>query len=160
MSQAFLNFGNCEVIYLEPIALIGHDAVLTRERRINARRRRSTHSTMVKAGRCRWKIENECFNTLKNQGYCIEHNYGHGEKNLSINFYLLTLIAFSFHQVFELTDKLYQECRKHFGSKMHLWENLRSMLRMFIFDIWEFLLAFALHPENYNSDRPVLRSSA
>lgn len=114
---------------------------------------------MVKTGRCRWKIENECFNTLKNQGYCIEHNYGHGEKNLSINFYLLTLIAFSFHQVFELTDKLYQECRKHFGSKAHLWENLRSVLRMFIFDTWEFLLAFTLHPENYNPDRPV-RSSA
>ena len=34
---------------------------------------------MVNAGRCRWKIENECFNTLKNQGYCINHNYGHGE---------------------------------------------------------------------------------
>ena len=26
---------------------------------------------MTRAGRCRWKIENECFNTLKNQGYHI-----------------------------------------------------------------------------------------
>ena len=25
-------------------------------------------ATLVKGGRCRWKIENECFNTLKNQG--------------------------------------------------------------------------------------------
>ena len=24
--------------------------------------------TLVAGGRCRWKIENECFNTLKNQG--------------------------------------------------------------------------------------------
>ena len=38
--------------------------------------------TLVRGGRCRWKIENECFNTLKNQGYNIEHNYGHGQKNL------------------------------------------------------------------------------
>lgn len=38
---------------------------------------------MTKARRCRWKIENECFNTLKNQGYHIEHKYGHGNKNLS-----------------------------------------------------------------------------
>ena len=52
--------------------------------------------TLVKAGRCRWKIENECFNTLKNQGYHIEHNYGHGKKNLCYNFYLLTLLAFFF----------------------------------------------------------------
>jgi hypothetical protein len=38
---------------------------------------------MTKAGRCRWKIENECFNPLKNQGHHLEHNYGHGDKNLS-----------------------------------------------------------------------------
>lgn len=38
--------------------------------------------TLVKGGRARWKIENETFNTLKNQGYHIEHNYGHGQKYL------------------------------------------------------------------------------
>lgn len=73
--------------------------------------------TLVKGGRCKWKIENECFNTLKNQGYYIDHSYGHGDKNLCFNFYLLTLIAFAFHQVFELTDKLYQTCRQELGSK-------------------------------------------
>ncbi len=31
-----------------------------------------------KASRCRWRVENETFNALKNQGYCLEHNYGHG----------------------------------------------------------------------------------
>ena len=41
------------------------------------------------AGRCRWKIENECFNTLKNQGYSLDHSFGHGSKNLSFIFYLL-----------------------------------------------------------------------
>ena len=61
----------------------------------------------AQGGRCRWKLENECFNTLKNQGYVIDHSYGHGDKNLCFNFYLLTLIAFSFHQVYELTDKVY-----------------------------------------------------
>jgi hypothetical protein len=106
--------------------------------------------TLVKGGRCKWKIENECFNTLKNQGYCIDRHYGHGE-NLSFNFYLLTLIAFAFHQVFELTDKLYQVCRQHFGSKRHLWENLRANLRIFIFSSWEYLLNFTLNPENYIS---------
>ncbi len=48
---------------------------------------------LVQAGRCRWKIENECFNTLKNQGYYIEHNDGHGKKHLSYNMYLLTLFV-------------------------------------------------------------------
>ena len=43
----------------------------------------------TRAGRCRWKIENECFNNLKNQGYNLEHNYGHGSVHLAFNFYYL-----------------------------------------------------------------------
>ncbi|MFH1962293.1 MAG: hypothetical protein ABIJ30_05370, partial [bacterium] len=97
----------------------------------------------------KWKIENECFNTLKNQGYHIEHNYGHGEKNLCFNFFLLTLLAFYFHQIFELTDRLYQECRKKFGSKRHMWETLRSYIKILIFEDWEELLNFALDPTKY-----------
>jgi len=105
---------------------------------------------LVKGGRCRWKIENECFNTLKNQGYHIEHNYGHGEKNLCFNFLLLTLIAFSFHQILECADKLFQACRKKFGSKWHMWESLRAYIKILIFDSWEHLLDFALDPPKYN----------
>jgi hypothetical protein len=108
--------------------------------------------TLVKGGRCRWKIENECFNTLKNQGYCLDHSYGHGE-NLSFNFYILTLIAFAFHQVFELTDKLYQICRKELGSKKNLWEHFRAYLKLFVFDTWEALLSFTLNPEHYLPDK-------
>ena len=37
---------------------------------------------LMRGGRARWKIENETFNTLKNQGYHFEHNYGHGTQNL------------------------------------------------------------------------------
>ena len=40
--------------------------------------------TVMRGGRARWKIENETFNTLKNQGDHLEHNYGHGEQNLSV----------------------------------------------------------------------------
>ena len=88
----------------------------------------ATIEIMVKGARSRWKIENECFNTLKNQGYCIEHNFGHGKEHLCFNLYLLILIAFYFHQIFELTDRLYQACRKKFGSKRHLWKNYVPLL--------------------------------
>jgi len=107
----------------------------------------------VRGGRCRWKIENECFNTLKNQGYHIEHNYGHGKENLSFNFLLLTLLAFFFHQIFELTDLSYQACRKKFGSKKHMWQTLRSYIKILIFETWEILLDFALTPTKYNLPR-------
>ena len=42
---------------------------------------------ILDAARARWKIENECFNSLKNHGYNIEHNYGHGTTNSCYNFY-------------------------------------------------------------------------
>ena len=48
---------------------------------------------LVKGARSRWKIENECFNTLKNQGYCMEHNYGHDDGELSMNFYIMILLS-------------------------------------------------------------------
>lgn len=104
---------------------------------------------MANAGRCRWKIENECFNTLKNQGYHITHNYGHGQKSLSYNMYLLTLLAFYVHQIFELTDGVYQACRLSFGSKAHLWENFRATIRMIIVEDWPQLMDLMLNPDNY-----------
>ena len=104
---------------------------------------------LVRAGRCRWKSENECFNVLKNHGYCLDHNYGHGKKNLCFNFYLLTLLAFFFHQILEATDGLYQAARKKFGSKRHMWETLRAYIKIIVFNTWEELLSFALVPTNY-----------
>lgn len=105
--------------------------------------------SLVKAGRCRWKIENECFNTLKNQGYHIEHNYGHGKKNLSFNFLLLTLLAFYCHQVAELTDPLFKACREKLGSKRHLWETVRAYIKLFVFESMSMLFQFVLDPKSF-----------
>ncbi len=104
---------------------------------------------LVKAGRCKWKIENETFNTLKNQGYHIEHNFGHGKKHLSYNFFLLNLLAFFMHQIFELSDRLYQKCRKAFSNKEELWNSLRNVIRMLIFPDWETLLQRVLKPSEF-----------
>ena len=104
---------------------------------------------LVRGGSCRWKIENEVFNTLKNQGYHIEHNYGHGKKNLSMNFFLLNLLAFFMHQIFELTDNLYQQCRKKFSSRRALWDCLRNVIRVLIFPAWENLLQRVLTPSEF-----------
>lgn len=103
---------------------------------------------LIKTGRCRWKIENECFNTLKNQGYQMEHNFGHGKQNLSHNMYLSTLLAFFLHQIMELVDEAYQQCRVQFGSKRNLWERIRQVLCMFIVSDWYWLLAWCLDPQH------------
>jgi len=38
--------------------------------------------TLMRSARARCKIENETFNTLKNQGDHFEHNLGHGPPHL------------------------------------------------------------------------------
>jgi len=101
---------------------------------------------LVKAGRARWKVENECFNTLKNQGYHIEHNFGHGQNNLSVTFFLLNLLAFFVHQILQLTDRLYQQCRQSFGSRIEFWNQLRCTIRVLIFADFGHLLAFIIDP--------------
>lgn len=49
---------------------------------------------LMLAARARWRIENETFNTLKNQGYNLGHNYGLGNQNLSAVFTILMMLAF------------------------------------------------------------------
>ena len=44
---------------------------------------------IMRGGRARWRIENETFNTLKNQGSHFEHNFGHGYQHLSVVLALL-----------------------------------------------------------------------
>jgi hypothetical protein len=55
--------------------------------------------TIARGVRARWKIENETFNTLKNQGYYLKHNYGHGDKNLSVNMVTMMFTAFLVDQI-------------------------------------------------------------
>ncbi len=105
--------------------------------------------SLVKGGRARWKIENETFNTLKNQGYHLEHNFGHGQQNLSMIFFVLNLLAFYVHQILELTDPLYHKVRyTKFTSRKEYWNQLRCTIRILIFPRWESLLQFILDPES------------
>ena len=84
---------------------------------------------LVRGGRARWKIENETFNTLKNQGYHFEHNFGHGEQNLSVVFAMLMMLAFLVDQTQELCCPLFQAVHKKLGSRRAVWDHLRSHFR-------------------------------
>ena len=61
--------------------------------------------------RARWKIENESFNVLKNNGYHLEHNFGHGKQNLAMMFAAMNLLAFAFHTVCESLEALWTKAR-------------------------------------------------
>jgi hypothetical protein len=82
---------------------------------------------LVNVGRSRWKIENETFNTLKNQGYHLEHSYGHGQKFLATNFMLLTFLAFLTDQIVQKLDTAFNRAWKTCVTKKKLWEKIRQI---------------------------------
>ena len=86
---------------------------------------------VMRAGRCRWRIENETFNTLKNQGYHFEHNYGHGYKHLSVVMALLMMLAFGIDQIQQKCNKLFQAAWEKKGPKCALWESMRQLFAEF-----------------------------
>ena len=85
--------------------------------------------TIMRGGRARWKVENETFNTLKNQGYHFEHNFGHGKKNLSVVFAALMMLAFLVDQVQQLACELFQAVLEKKGSRRRVWEHMRALFK-------------------------------
>jgi len=88
---------------------------------------------IMRGGRARWKIENETFNTLKNQGYHFEHNFGHGKNKLSVVFAMLMMLAFAVDQAQQLACPLFQAVWLKKGSKRSLWEHMRSLFHLLEF---------------------------
>jgi hypothetical protein len=82
---------------------------------------------LMRGGRARWRIENETFNTLKNQGYHFEHNFGHGYQHLSVVFAVLMMLAFLVDQVQQRCCPLFQAVWAKLGSKRRLWERMRAL---------------------------------
>jgi hypothetical protein len=91
---------------------------------------------IMRGGRARWKIENETFNTLKNQGYEFEHNYGHGHKNLSVNLAFLMMLAFLVDQSQLLTSKVVQLALQKNRSLSEFYRMIRSLFDVFLFENW------------------------
>ena len=103
---------------------------------------------LVRAGRAKWKIENETFNTLKNQGYNFQHNYGHGYKNLCSVMTMLMMLSFLIDQVQQLCCKVYQQARKHVGTLRGLFEKVRHRIDIGVWESWHHLYTFIGDPSS------------
>lgn len=91
---------------------------------------------IMRGGRARWKVENETFNTLKNQGYEFEHNFGHGLKNLSVVFAFLMMLAFLVDQAQLASNKLVQAALAKEKRLKELYRVVRGLFDTFIFTDW------------------------
>lgn len=85
---------------------------------------------VMKMGRSRWKIENETFNTLKNQDYNFEHNFGHGQENLCTVFAYLMMLAFYVDQIQQSSCQYFKKILQELKTRKKLWESLRAVFKI------------------------------
>ena len=94
----------------------------------------------------------------KNQGYHLEHNYGHGKKHLSVVLAMLMMLVFLVDQTQQLCCPLFQAAWKKFGTKRSLWERGRECFRNFLFESMSDLLTALV--QGIVPQLPVLRTAA
>jgi hypothetical protein len=99
---------------------------------------------IVKAGRSRWKVENEGNNVLKNHGYNLEHNFGHGENHLCEFLLSLNLLSFLFHTVLDLVNYTYQKIRELLVTPTSFFNDIRTLLKFLWFKNWSDFFSFIL----------------
>lgn len=100
---------------------------------------------IMRGGRARWKIENETFNTLKNQGYHFEHNFGHGHRYLASTFCLLMMLAFALDQIQARCCIWFQHAWQAQQAKTYLWEKMRAFFTSFYIPNWAQFWAALIH---------------
>lgn len=104
----------------------------------------ATVPQLVSAGRSRWKTENENHNVLKTKGYHLEHNFGHGQRQLAASLLTLNLLAFLFHTVLHLVDDAYQQIRQQRGTRKGFFQDILALTKYLWFESWQHLLDFML----------------
>jgi hypothetical protein len=90
--------------------------------------------------RARWKIENETFNVLKNNGYNLAHNFGHGKKYLARMFATMNLLAFAFHTACDCLETLWQQARQALGTRKGFFQDFHAICSYVVFACWKHLM--------------------
>lgn len=101
-------------------------------------------ATVSSVGRTRWKVENENINVLKNQGYHLEHNFGHGEIHLANTLFTINLLAFLVHTTLHIANDEYRLLRETLAVRRTFFHDLRALTRYMIFNNWQHLFDFMI----------------
>jgi hypothetical protein len=102
-----------------------------------------TTENVVEIAACargRWKIENETFNVLKNNGYNLAHNFGHGKKYLARMFATMNLLAFAFHTACDCLETLWQQARQALGTRKGFFQDFHAICSYVVFAPWKHLM--------------------
>jgi hypothetical protein len=85
------------------------------------------------AGRDRWKIENQGFNSQKQGGFALEHLYSHDDRSAKV-FYFLLQMAHLFFQLMVAGNLFKRYFPRGFGSLKNFAERLREAWRNSLLD--------------------------
>ena len=99
-----------------------------------------TVAAIVAAARARWKIENGAFNVMKNHGYELEHNFGHGQRFLAMTLAALNLLAFAWHTLLDLIEPPWKAVREKLVIRQAFFSEMATLTRFALFPSWYALL--------------------
>jgi hypothetical protein len=88
---------------------------------------RSTAAKISQTGRLRWKIENEGFNTQKNQGYNLKHKFSRTSLIAAKNYYQCLQIAHLINQL-SIHSTTFQQLLTSKITIKHLWNCMIGFL--------------------------------
>ena len=102
-----------------------------------------TAETSVETAACaraRWKIKNESFNVLKNNGYNRAHNFGHG-KNTRQNIRGYELVGLRLpHRLRLPGNALATSPRRRSGHAFRFFQDLHTITAYVLFPSWHSLI--------------------
>src|ERR1035441_7372639 len=97
------------------------------------------------------RAQDESFNVLKNHGYELAHNFGHGKQFPAINLAAFNLLAFAWHSILDLLEPPWQKAREAAGKRTSFFASIIALTTYLIFPDWptflESLASFEI-PEN------------
>jgi hypothetical protein len=88
---------------------------------------------------------------MKNHGYELEHNFGHGETFLAMTLAALNLLAFAWHSVLDLVEPKWQAARQAAAKRSSFFAHLLTLTTYVVFPSWPIFLkalaTFTIPPE-------------
>jgi hypothetical protein len=82
----------------------------------------------------------ESFNVLKNNGYHLEHHFGHGKQNLAMLFAAMNLLAFAIHTVCDCLESLWVKARETKRARRRFFEHIHTITAYLDFPDWRTLM--------------------
>ena len=91
---------------------------------------------------------------MKNHGYELEHNFGHGDTFLAMTLAALNLLAFACHTALDLLEPPWQAAREAAAKRTSFFAHLLTLTSYVVFPSWPLFLkaltTFTIPPELLN----------